>query len=107
MDYLDKFDVYKSGKWRDNNDIRVETYIPAPYKDIEKGVEELLAWIKKNATVTSVESSMQPYMLCIHLIMVIREFVESLNNLSRGLDINAKKLYSTSYYYHKEERKIL
>src|SRR6266567_2047911 len=105
-DYLDKFDVYKSGKWRDNNDIRVGTYIPAPYKDIEKGVEELLTWIKKHSTVTSVGIfhvalyALHPFNNGNKRVCRVLEHI-----FLRDLDINAKNLYSTSYYYHKEKER--
>ncbi len=105
-EYIEKFDVYKSGKWRDNNDIRVGTYIPAPYKDIEKGVEELLSWIKKNATVTSVGIfhaalyALHPFNNGNKRVCRVLEHI-----FLRGLDINAKNLYSTSYYYHKEKER--
>ena len=103
-DYLTGFDIYKAGKWRDNDDIRVGTYIPAPHKDIEKGVEELLAWIKKNPTVTSVGIfhtalyALHPFNNGNKRVCRVLEHI-----FLRSLDINAKNLYSTSYYYHKEK----
>src|SRR3989338_4625162 len=38
--YLPDFTVYKAGGWRDNDLIRVGSYIPAPFQSIEEGVEE-------------------------------------------------------------------
>jgi Fic family protein len=105
-DHLTDFDIYKSGKWRDNNNIRVGTYIPAPYKDIEKGVEELLTWIKKNPTVTSVGIfhtalyALHPFNNGNKRVCRVLEHI-----FLRSLGINAKNLYSTSYYYHKEKER--
>ncbi len=105
-DHLTGFDIYKAGIWRDNNDIRVGTYIPAPYKDIEKGVEELLTWIKKNPSVTSVGIfhtalyALHPFNNGNKRVCRVLEHI-----FLRSLDINAKNLYSTSYYYHKEKQR--
>src|SRR3989344_9135913 len=52
--YLPDFTVYKAGNFRDNDLIRVGTYTPAPHKEIEKGVEELLTWLKEHKTITDV-----------------------------------------------------
>src|SRR5258706_530045 len=53
-DYLTGFDVYKSGYWRDNDEIRIDDYKPATHTEIEKSVEELLLWVKKHPSLTSV-----------------------------------------------------
>lgn len=37
-DYLPNFDLYKSGKFRDNNKIRVGEYTPADYTDIKNKI---------------------------------------------------------------------
>ncbi len=102
--YLTDFTVYKSGKWRDNDTIRVGTYIPAPFEDIEKGVEELLSWIKENQSITSVALfhtalyALHPFNNGNKRISRILEHV-----FFRDLGINQKNLYSTSYYYHKQK----
>jgi len=105
-DYLDKFDVYRSGKWRNADDIRVGTYTPAPYNDIEKGVEELLSWIKKEKSITSVGIfhtalyALHPFTNGNKRVCRILEHI-----FLRSLGINTKNLYSTSYYYHKEKER--
>lgn len=104
--YLSDFTVYKSGQWRDNDDIRVGTYIPAPYKEIEKGIEELLSWIKKNQTITSIGIfhtslyALHPFNNGNKRICRIMEHI-----FLRSIGINKKNLYSTSYYYHKEKER--
>lgn len=104
--YLSDFTVNKSGQWRDNDDIRVGTYIPAPYKEIEKGVEELLFWIKKNQTITSIGIfhtslyALHPFNNGNKRICRILEHI-----FLRSIGINKKNLYSTSYYYHKEKER--
>jgi Fic family protein len=103
-DYLVDFDVYKAGQWRDNDDIRVGTYKPAPYKEVEGGVRELLLWIKKNKNVTSVGIfhtalyALHPFCNGNKRVSRVLEHI-----FLRSLDINRKSLYSTSYYYHKEK----
>ncbi|MGH7202942.1 MAG: Fic family protein [Candidatus Levyibacteriota bacterium] len=105
-DYIDKFNVYRSGKWRNADDIRVGTYIPAPYKDIEEGVEELLSWIKKQQSLTSVGIfhtalyALHPFTNGNKRVCRVLEHI-----FLRSLGINAKNLYSTSYYYHKEKER--
>lgn len=102
--YLPNFDVYKSGSWRDNNNIRVGTYQPPPYKEIKSGVQELLAWIKNNQTVTSVGVfhtalyALHPFNNGNKRTSRILEHI-----FLRSLKINPKNLYSTSYYYHQQK----
>lgn len=104
--YLPNFTIYKSGQWRDNDDIRVGTYIPAPYKEIEKGIEELLSWIKKNQTITSIGIfhtslyAIHPFNNGNKRVCRILEHI-----FLRSIGINKKNLYSTSYYYHKEKER--
>lgn len=102
--YLFDFTVYKSGNWRDNDEIRVGTYKPAPYNQIEKGVNELLAWIKENQTITSIGIfhtalyALHPFNNGNKRVCRILEHL-----FLRGIGDNQKNLYSTSYYYHKEK----
>ncbi len=102
--YLAGFTVYKSGQWRDNDMIRVGTYKPAAYTEIERGVEELLAWLKDNPTVEGVAIfhtalyGLHPFNNGNKRVCRILEHV-----LLRGLGLNDKNLYSTSYYYHKQK----
>ena len=104
--HLSDFTVYKSGKWRDNDLIRVGNYIPAPFKDIPRGVEELVQWFKKNPSITNV-AVFHTALYALHVFnngnKRICRFLEHI--LLRGLGINAKNLYSTSYYYHKQKER--
>jgi Fic family protein len=102
--YLLDFAVYKSGKFRDNDLIRVGTYTPAPFKEIEKGVEELLSYLKANKTVTGVAVfhtglyALHPFNNGNKRVCRILEHI-----FFRDLGLNQKNLYSTSYYYHKQK----
>ena len=103
-DYLSDFTVYKSGLWRDNDLIRVGSYVPAPHTEIKKGVEELIAWLKENQTITGIAVfhttlyGLHPFNNGNKRICRILEHV-----LLRSLNINNKNLYSTSYYYHRQK----
>ena len=103
-DYLSDFTVYKSGLWRDNDLIRIGSYVPAPHTEIEKGVEELIAWLKENQIITGIAVfhtalyGLHPFNNGNKRICRILEHV-----LLRSLNINNKNLYSTSYYYHRQK----
>lgn len=103
-EYLSGFTVYKAGGWRDNDTIRVGTYIPAPFIAIEEGVEELIAWLKKNQTVTGV-ALFHTALYALHPFNNGNKRVcRILEHLCfRDLGLNQKNLYSTSYYYYKEK----
>lgn len=102
-DHLPRFDLYKSGRFRDSDDIRVDDYKPAPYPEIEKGIEELLKWIKQNQAITTVGMfhiafyALHPFSNGNKRVARVMEHI-----FLRSLNINQKNLYSTSYYYHKE-----
>lgn len=102
--YLSDFDIYRPGKWRDSDTIRVGTYIPAPYTLIYDGVTELLEWLKNNQSVTSIGIfhtalySLHPFNNGNKRVSMILEHI-----FLRSLNINKKNLYSTSYYYHKQK----
>src|ERR1035437_4248509 len=104
--YLLDFTVYKSGKFRDNDLIRVGTYTPAPFKEIEKGVEELLSYLKTNKTITGVAVfhtglyALHPFNNGNKRVCRILEHI-----FFRDLGLNQKNLYSTSYYYHKQKQR--
>jgi len=104
--YLSDFDIYRAGKWRDSNTIRVGTYTPAPYTMIPEGVAELLAWLKNNQTVTSIGIfhtalyALHPFNNGNKRVSRILEHI-----FLRSLAINQKNLYSTSYYYHKQKER--
>lgn len=107
-DYLAHFDVYRSGQWRDNDDIRIDDYKPAPYTEIKKSVEELLVWVKKNQSLTSVGVfhtalyALHPFRNGNKRVSRVLEHI-----FLRSLGINEKNLYSTSYYYHKEKGRYI
>lgn len=102
--FLPEFTVYKSGNFRDNDTIRVGTYIPAPFKELETGVGELISWVKNNQTVTNVALfhtalyALHPFNNGNKRVCRVLEHL-----LFRDLGMNKKNLYSTSYYYHKQK----
>lgn len=107
-DHLPHFDVYKSGHWRDNDDIRIDDYKPAPYTEIRKSIEELLVWVKENHSLTSVGVfhaalyALHPFRNGNKRVSRVLEHI-----FLRSLRINGKNLYSTSYYYHKEKARYI
>ncbi len=104
--FLPDFTVYKSGTWRDNDEIRVGTYKPASHNEIEENVEELLSFIKQNQTITSIGLfhtalyALHPFNNGNKRVCRILEHI-----FLRGMGINKRNLYSTSYYYHKEKER--
>lgn len=104
--HLSDFTHYKSGSFRDNDAIRVGAYIPAPYKSIEKGVKELINWLKKNKTISGIALfhtalyALHPFNNGNKRVCRVLEHL-----LFRDLGINRKNLYSTSYYYHKQRQR--
>lgn len=103
-DHLSDFTVYKSGKWRDNDTIRVGEYIPAPYKEIPGAISELVTWVKQHQTVTGLAMfhtalyALHPFHNGNKRVCRVLEHI-----LLRQIGLNKKNLYSTSYYYHKEK----
>jgi len=104
--YLPDFDVYRSGRWRNTDSIRVGLYKPAPYKEIKAGVEELLAWIKDHQTIASV-SIFHTALYALHPFNNGNKRVSRVleHIIVRSFGVNRKNLYSTSYYYHKEKER--
>lgn len=104
--YLLDFTVYRSGKFRDNDTIRVGNYIPAPFKEIEKGVKELLLYLKTNKNITGVAVfhtglyALHPFNNGNKRVCRILE-----HTFFRDLGLNQKNLYSTSYYYHRQKQR--
>ncbi len=102
--HLSDFTIYKSGLWRDNDDIRVGAYIPAHFGDIQNGVDELLLYLKKNQTPTGIAVfhtglyGLHPFNNGNKRVCRILEHM-----LFRSIGLNEKNLYSTSYYYHIEK----
>lgn len=105
-DHLTEFTVYKAGNWRDNDLIRVGSYVPAPHIEIEKGVEELINWLQKNQTVAGIAVfhtglyALHPFNNGNKRVCRILEHI-----LLRSIGLNNKNLYSTSYYYHKQKER--
>jgi len=103
-EYLPDFTAYRSGSWRYNDKIRVGTYVPAPCREIEKGVRELVSWLKKNRTVSGAAAfytalyALHPFNNGNKRVCRILEHL-----ILRDLHFNAKNLYSTSYYYYKQK----
>ena len=102
--YLPHFELYRSGRWRDNDLIRVGNYIPAPRQLIPAGVEELINWLKQNFSLTNIAVfhaglyALHPFCNGNKRVCRLLEHV-----LWRGLGLNSKNLYSPSYYYHQEK----
>lgn len=104
--FLHEFTPYKSGQWRDNDKIRVGEYTPAPTKNIESGLKELVSWLKNNQSITSVAVfhtalyALHPFNNGNKRVCRVLEHL-----LLRNFGINNKNLYSTSYYYHKQKQR--
>lgn len=101
---LTDFTAYKSGKWRDSDDIRVGSYAPPSHKKIEEEVKELVKWLKRDYSIVNTAVfhtalyAIHPFHNGNKRVCRILEHI-----LLRGLSINSKNLYSTSYYYHKQK----
>lgn len=104
--HLSGFNIYKPGKWRDNDLIRVGSYVPPSHKEIEKGVLELISWLQKNQNTHGIAVfhtalyALHPFNNGNKRVCRILEHI-----LLRGIGINEKNLYSTSYYYHKQKER--
>jgi len=78
--------------------------MPAPHIQIETGAAELLRWLIKHFTVTGVAIfhtalyALHPFNNGNKRVCRVLEHL-----LLRSLGLNAKNLYSTSYYYHKQK----
>lgn len=100
-DHLTHFDVYKSGKWRDNDNIRVGDYKPAPCEQIPKEVAGIVSWFKKNPSIVNL-AVFHTALYAAHpfcngnkrTCRILEHF------LLRDLGLNKRNIYSTSYYYH-------
>lgn len=104
--YLTDFDLYRSGRWRNNNETRVGSYIPALFEEIEPGVNELINWLTRNQTVAGIAIfhtalyGLHPFNNGNKRVCRILEHL-----LLRSLGLNNKNLYSTSYYYHQQKQR--
>lgn len=104
--YIPDFTVYKSGNWRDNDLIRVGSYVPAPHSEIEKGVKELINYLCENQNIIGIAVfhtalyALHPFNNGNKRVCRILEHI-----LLQSIGINTKNLYSTSYYYHKQKER--
>jgi Fic family protein len=102
--HLSGFSVYHSGEFRNNDGIFVGSYRPAPYKEIEAGLHELIEYLKNYPTPTNV-ALFHTTLYALHPFnngnKRVCRVIEHL--LLRALGLNKKNLYSTSYYYHQEK----
>lgn len=105
-DGLPGFTVYKAGKFRDNDLIRVGSYVPAKYTEIKNGIDELISYLRKNQTIAGVAIfhtclyGLHPFNNGNKRVCRMLEHV-----LLRSIGMNEKNLYSTSYYYHKQKKR--
>lgn len=102
--HLPEFELYKSGKWRDGNLIRVGAYVPSDFSLIKDGVDELLKYVKKDPTPIRI-AIFHTALYALHPFnngnKRVSRILEHL--LLRAIGLNKKNLYSTSYYYHKQK----
>lgn len=102
--YLIEFTPYKSGKFRDNNLIRVDTYVPPPHGQIVGLVKGLIARFTDNPGITATFTfhamlyAVHPFNNGNKRVCRILEHV-----MLRMAGLNARNLYSPSYYYHLEK----
>lgn len=98
------FTPYRSGRWRDNDLIRVGEYAPAQFKDIPGTVEELVNWFKAAPTVGNVAIfhaalyAIHPFNNGNKRVCRVLEHI-----LQRVVGLNRNNLYASSYYYHTEK----
>lgn len=106
QDHLPDFTPYRSGRWRDSDNIGVGEFIPPPFGAIEGGVGELISWLKENLSPVSVAM--------FHTALYgLHAFNNGNKRVCRVLEhillkeagLNRKNLYSTSYYYHKQKER--
>jgi Fic family protein len=103
---LPNFETYNSGHLRDDDNIRVEEYVPAPYKEIAGSLEELIAWLKEQPSAINI-FIFHAALYALHpfkngnkrVCRVLEHF------LLQDIGYNSKDLYSTSYYYHKHRNR--
>jgi Fic family protein len=104
--HLSGFTPYKSGSWRDNDDIRVGSYVPLNFREIPDAVSELVAWFQKNPSIVNV-AAFHTVLYAIHPFnngnKRVCRVLEHL--LFKVIGLNRKNLYATSYAYHKEKAK--
>ncbi|MBN2837165.1 MAG: Fic family protein [Fusobacteriaceae bacterium] len=100
------FETYNSGKLRDNDKVRVANYEPAPFKEVEESLKELIYWLKTNPSATNI-FIFHTALYAIHpfrngnkrVCRVLEHF------LLQSIGYNSKNLYATSYYYHDNQKR--
>lgn len=104
--YLSDFDVYRSGKFRNANNIVVGDYVPPDFSEIKPAIHTLIDFIKKNPTIENVAVfhtalyAVHPFANGNKRICRILEHM-----MFRAIGLNQKNLYATSYYYHLEKER--
>lgn len=106
QNHLPDFTPYRSGQWRDSDNIGVGEFVPPPFGAIEGGVGELISWLKENPSPISVA-------LFHTALYGLHAFNNGNKRVCRILEhillkqagLNRKNLYSTSYYYHKQKER--
>lgn len=102
--YLMEFTPYKSGKFRDNDLIRVDTYVPPPHSQISGLIKSLIERFSGDPGITAT--------FAFHtLLYAVHPFNNGNKRVCRILEhimlrmvgMNARNLYSPSYYYHLEK----
>lgn len=99
--FIPQFDVYKSGEWRQTDTVRVGEYTPAPHTTINSAIKELVNFVIKHKTPTSIAIfhtalyALHPFANGNKRVCRVLEHL-----LLKLLGLNQKNLYSTSYYYH-------
>lgn len=105
--YLLGFDLYKSGHWRDNDEIRVGNYTPPEYNIILDSVNTILTWINRIDKIPLNVAIFHTVLYAIHPFnngnKRICRILEHM--LYRSMGFNQKNLYGTSYYYHLEKER--
>jgi len=102
--YLSDFSSYKSGRWRSDDLVVVGNYVPAPCAQIEKGIDELIDWLKENRNPMSVAVfhtamyALHPFNNGNKRVCRVLEHI-----LMRSIGLNQRNLYSESYYYHTQK----
>lgn len=104
--YLPNFTLYRSGQWRDSDNIRVGEYSPPPFTEIQTGLEELIEWYKKKPSPVSCAVfhtalyGLHPFNNGNKRVCRVLEHI-----LLKEAGLNRKNLFSTSYYYHKQKER--
>jgi Fic family protein len=103
---LTGFTVYKSGFWRDNDRIHVDSYIPAPFKTIPESMKWLINWLQEDFSISNI-GVFHTGMYALHPFnngnKRVCRILEHL--LLREIGLNKRNIFSTSYYYHKEKQR--